>query len=141
MSALAFVAAWGGAVWAALSLRTRIRLLRRIGLGRHEEDLEKARAITRQAFQILTTLVVAVIVAIALGERWAAEWRSSIIGQAVLAAFAIALVACSIWTFIYTVRQQWSRNGSHRGMILGVLVGFIEFGLLALMLHWLSSNR
>lgn len=131
-----FLALWGAGLFAVLLLRDRLRSLRRFGLGGAEEDLERARSLMRETGLIAVALVCTVIAMIALGERWAGEWRRASTGLWVLDALALGVGAYFIFTVVYSVRQQWSRTGSFGKMALGMLGSVIATGLLILLFHW-----
>lgn len=117
-------------------MRKRFLLLRRIGLGGAEEDLERARQIIRTAAINIVVLLAVGVATVAAGERWAPEWRDTIAGVWVLHALALVAAVCLVWAFGYSVRQQWSARGSYDGMALGMLGFLIAGGLLMLVIHW-----
>lgn len=123
-------------IWAAWRLRERFELLRKIGLGGAEEDLERARrTIGASAINFVALLAVAAAT-IAIGERWAPEWRGATAGAWALQALAVIMGVLTVWTFGYSVRQQWSAKGTFGGMMLGGMGFVISAGLLMLLMHW-----
>ena len=113
-----------------------IARLRRVAIGGVEEDLDAARrtmGLTAVRALVLAATILAIIF---VGERWAAQWRGTLPGALALTLVSLAAGGAFVWTWVFTVVQQWSRTGTLLGVVRGVVYGLIAWGVVMLTFHW-----
>jgi hypothetical protein len=135
---LLFIGLWAGALTLAWRLYRGLGSLTAVGIGGPAENLEAARRTVRLAGLQMAGLLVLGALIILAGERWAAAWRMTSAGSAVLTALVFVASGLSLWAFRRSVHHQWSPDGSWRGMILAGLGFGLSVGLLCLAIHWLT---
>jgi cytochrome bd-type quinol oxidase subunit 2 len=133
---LLFIGLWAGALILAWRLYLGLGSLAAVGIGGGDENLETARRTVRLAGLQTAGLLALGALIILTGERWAAAWRATSTGSAVLTVLVFVASGLSLWAFRRSVRQQWSADGSWRGLILAGLGFALSVGLLCLAIYW-----
>lgn len=131
-----FVGLWACAVWTAWRLRAGWGSLKRYGMGRAEEDLDKARRIFRDCSLYVLALLVMGAVIVVMGLRWAPQWRETWPGAAFLTILALGAGTSLVWSSGYVSHHRWSRNGSWKGLMLGLLWSAVSLCLVDLAVYW-----
>lgn len=126
-------------VLAVAILRRELKELRRVRIGGVDENLSRARALVRR-LSLATLILLSALIGLAMaGERWAAEWRQSLVAISVLNALIVILVAGLLRGVWRTFRNQWARDGTYGGMFMGMAEQSIFLILLATALYWRGS--
>lgn len=123
-------------VWLVWELRRSILILRRIGLGGPEEDLERARNVNRRGLILATVFVAAALATLFVGARWSSQWRETPIGAWTLNIIGLVAGAGFVRAWLYGLHQQWSSKGSYRGMAKAMFHATIAVAVAALAIYW-----
>lgn len=124
-----------GALATAVLLRD-LNELRRVRIGGGDEDLSRARALMWRVLMAALVLVAILIGLVIVGERWAADWRQSIVAIWALNGLIVALGWGLLSGAARTLRNQWSSSGSGSGMLIGMAQQAIFLILLVPAVYW-----
>jgi hypothetical protein len=117
-------------------LRRNFRELRRVCIGGAEEDLPRARGLMRSLLIAALVLLAILVGLIFAGERWAGDWRQSLVATSALNGLLVALGWGLLQGASRTLRNQWSSNGSYSGMFMGMAEQAIFMILLVPAFYW-----
>jgi hypothetical protein len=121
---------------AVASFRRDLKELRRVRIGGVDENLSRARALLRRSSLAALILLTTLIGLAMAGERWAAEWRQSIVAIWVLNALILVLAAGLLRGAWRTIHNQWARDGTYGGMFIGMAEQSIFLILLVAAVYW-----
>ncbi|WP_332676779.1 hypothetical protein [Brevundimonas sp.] len=112
------------------------RDLRRVRIGGVEEDLSRARTLVKRVLVAALVLLAILVGLVIAGERWAGDWRQSLVATWALNGLIVALGWGLLRGSSRALRNQWSSNGSHSGMFLGMAEQTIFLVLLVPAIYW-----
>lgn len=123
-------------IFAVISLHRDLRELGRVRIGGLNEDLSRARAVSRRVLVAALVLLATLIGLVLAGERWAEDWRRSLVATWALNGLIVALAFGLLHGTTRAVRNQWSRSGTYPGMLMGMAEQAIFLVLLIPALYW-----
>ena len=121
---------------AVIMLRRDLSELGRVRIGAVDEDLSRARTLIRRmliAWFILLMILIGLVIS---GERWAEDWRRSLVATWALNGLIVALAWGSLHGASRAVRNQWSSRGSYSGLFMGMAEQAMFMILLVPAVYW-----
>ncbi|MDP3802215.1 hypothetical protein [Brevundimonas sp.] len=123
-------------VLAMVGLRRDLGELGRVRIGAVDEDLSRARTLMRRLLVAAPVLLAILIGLVIAGERWAEDWRRSLVATWVLNGLIVALTWGCLRGASRAVRNQWSPTGSYAAMFMGMAEQAIFMILLVPAVYW-----